>query len=127
MRFTSGGCFHFYTYDLTFTRTNVSVATVNLEWIGPGENYRDGERRALGQLELSDADIVGLDTLLAFYRTNTAGGCTTKVEIKISQIRDGKVMATEKFVDSSCRAAAVKDVLTIQSLTRRLPNKKETK
>jgi hypothetical protein len=112
VRFTSGGCFHFYTYDLTFTRTNASVAV---------------ERRDFGKLELTDVDLAGLDTLLTFYRTNTFGGCTTEDEITISQIRDGKVIATEQLKDASCRASKVKDVLTIKSVARRLSQKKEKK
>src|SRR5258708_39581293 len=79
MRFTSGGCFHFYTYDLTFTRTNkptVSVVAVRLELDGPDPrpNYPDAERRERGPLPPSDSDLAGLDTLFAFYRTNNTRG-----------------------------------------------------
>jgi len=112
VRFTSGGCFHFYTYELTFTRTNSSVAV---------------ERRDFGKIELTDVDIAGLDTLLTFYRTNTLGGCTTEDEITVLQIRDGKVIATEQLKDASCRASKVKDVLTIESVARRFSQKKEKK
>jgi len=128
MRFTSGGCFHFYTCELTFTRTpkpTVSVVAVRLESPDPRGRYRDAERRDLGKLPLSEKDLAGLDTLLGFYRTNNSGGCTTVDSIKISQIRDGKVMATENFTDASCRASGGKGVLSIESLVRRLPEKKE--
>jgi hypothetical protein len=112
VRFTSGGCFHFYTYILTFTRTNTLVAV---------------ERPDRGKLELADMDLAGLDTLLTFYRTNTAGGCTTQDKITISQVRDGTVIATEQLKDDSCRAYGVKGVLTIKSLARRFPEKKDKK
>lgn len=128
MRFTSEGCFHFYTYDLTFTRNATATASVTLimlEWVGTGDTYRDAERSELGKLPLSDTDLAGLDSLLAFYRTNSSAGCTTKDSIKISQIRNGKVIATEKFKDASCGADDIKGVLSIRSLVRRLPEKKE--
>lgn len=75
--------------------------------------------------ELTVKELVGLDTLLAFYRTNTVGGCTTRDEITISQIRGGKIIATEQFKDASCSADRVKDVLTIDALSSRLPPKKK--
>jgi hypothetical protein len=131
-RFTSGGCFHFYTYDLTFTRTpkpTVSVVAVRLELDGPDPRggYRDAERRELGKVPLSESDLAGLDALLAFYRTNSAGGCTTYDGIKISQIHNGKVIATEQFIDASCKVCAgkVKGVLSIDSFVQRLPKRKD--
>ncbi|MEW6157176.1 MAG: hypothetical protein AB1813_07060 [Verrucomicrobiota bacterium] len=130
MRFTSRGCFHFYTYDVTFTRKGkptASVVAVRLEWVGPDITYRDAEWQELGALTLSESDLSGLETLLAFYRSNTNSGCTTKDTIKISQIRDGKVIATEQFTDASGSAHEVKGVLTIPSLARRLPERKEKK
>ena len=112
VRFTSGGCFHLYTYVLTFTRTNGS-ATV--------------ERLKQGKLELTDSDLARLDTLVTFYRTNTLGNCTTHDKITISQTRNGKVIATEDFKDDSCRVQQVKDVLTIRSRARRFPQAKDEK
>lgn len=124
MRFTSKGCFHSYTYDVTFTRKvkpTASVTAVTLEWVGPGATYRDGKRRELGTLSLTESDLAGLDALLAFYRSNTNRNCTTKDSIKITWVRDGKVIATEEFTDPSCDADDLKGVLTIPSLAQRLP------
>jgi len=130
IRYTSGGCFHFFTYDLAFTRTNgpaVSVEAIRLELDGPdpGAKYRDAERRELGRLSLSNEELAGLDLLLRFYRTNTVSGCTTYDGIQISQVHDGKVIATEKFVDSSCATRYVNGLVSIQSITQRLPRRKE--
>jgi len=122
MRFTSGGCFHFYTYDLTFTRTNASVTAVELEWVNSKAAYRDARKREIGKLELSETDLTGLDTLLTFYRTNMAARCTTRNKIRISQMRLGKVIAAEEFEDASCKAQTVKEILTIPLLVRRLPH-----
>jgi len=130
IRFTSGGCFHFYTYEVTFTgkvRPTAAVVGVRLEWVAAGTGYRDSERQELGELHLSESDVSGLEALLAFYRSNTNRSCSTEDSIKISQIRDGKVMATEEFTDASCRAYNVKGVLTIPSLARRLPQPKGKK
>ena len=102
MRFSSGGCFHFYTYDLTFSNSTV--------------------RTNLRKLQLSPSDLAGLDTLIAFYRTNKYADCTTQNTIKISQLRDGKVIATEEFKDASCRSRKIKGVLTIPGLVARLEN-----
>jgi hypothetical protein len=87
----------------------------------------DTEGREIGRLELSEADIAGLDALLAIYRTNIANGCTTTDKIMISQVRNGKVIASEQFTDSSCQASAIKDVVTIESLMQRLTDKKAKK
>ena len=130
MRYTSTGCFHFFTYDLTFTRSNnpaVSIAAIRLELDGPDPKarYRDAERRELGKIMLSGGDLAGLEVLLNFYRTNTVTGCTTRDGIGISQVRDGKVIATEKFTDGSCGTRYVNGLLSIQEIIQRLPRRKE--
>lgn len=76
--FASEGCFHAYSYDLTFTRTTVTVTEV--VWDAAANAYREGAR--LGKLPISDADIKSLDGLLAYHRTNRVSGCTTINTIK---------------------------------------------
>jgi hypothetical protein len=128
MRFTSEGCFHFYTDELTFTRTNqpaVSVTAIKFELDSSGKNYHEAGHRNLDTLTLSPTDLAGLDTLLAYYRTNQAGRCTTADNIRISQIHDGKTVTTERFTDASCEAESAKGVLTIESLIHRLPKIKD--
>ena len=123
IRFTSGGCFHFYTYDLTFEVTDgarVSVTSVELDWSQADRAYHDGTKANLGELSLSSADLAGLDALLAFYRTTSGGGCTKKDKIEICQLRDGHVIAREEFADGSCAASKVSGVLTIPALAHRL-------
>jgi hypothetical protein len=128
MRFTSGGCFHFYILDLTFTSSPRPAATVfdivlEPAETGKGTGLREAGREKRGKLSLSKNDLAGLDNLLAFYRTNTAAGCTTHNGIEISQVRDGKIVASEKFQDNSCGARRINGVLTIGALEQRLPNK----
>ena len=123
MRFASEGCFHAYSFDLTFTRTSVTASAE--KWDAAANTYRGGEW--LGALPLSETDLKDLDALLAFYRTNTVSGCTTINTIKLSQIHGGEAVATEKFTDASCRVedGNVKGVLSIQSLLRRLQEKQK--
>jgi hypothetical protein len=94
------------------------VATIGMEQVGPLDGSVEA-RRELGSVSLSQADLDGLDALLKFYRTNSLTGCTTKDKISISHVRAGKVIATEDFVDASCRSRRVKGVLTIPALLAR--------
>jgi hypothetical protein len=128
MRFTSEGCFHFYTDELTFTRTNqaaVSITAIRLELDPKTNKVREAEHRELGKLNLSTTDLARLDAWLAYYRTNQAGRCTTVDNIRISQIHDGKTVATERFADASCESGSLKGVLTIEALLYRLPKIKD--
>src|SRR5258708_18081272 len=81
MRFTSGGCFHFYTYDLTFTRTNkptVSVVAVRVELDSPDPpgNYPDSGGRELFPLPPYDSHLVRVGIFFALLRTHQNSGCT---------------------------------------------------
>jgi hypothetical protein len=128
VRFASEGCFHACSYELKFTRTNRPTVTItSVEWDTTANADRDGAR--LGTLPLSGRDLAGLDALMAFYRTNTITGCTTKNSIKVSQIHDGKALATEKLTDASCNIedGRVKGVLSIESLIQRVVKEKDKK
>jgi len=73
-----------------------------------------------GHLLLTETDLVHLDRLIAFYRTNQAGGCTTSNRIILTQYRLAEAVASETFGDSSCLAERLPDVLTIDELLRRV-------
>jgi len=127
VRFTSGGCFHFYTYDFVFrhgAKSSVSVASVTLQWSEKKKQYSEKSREKLGQVHLTDADLKGLDELLRFYRSQPGGGCTTVDTITVSQSRDGKTIATEQFVDGSCRTHTKNSFTTLPEIARRLEKKK---
>ena len=127
VRFVSRGCFHFSTHELTFRRgatSTVAVVSVLQEWSDATKQLSDVKREELGHVTLTDSDLKGLDELLRFYRSSPWGGCTTTDTITISQVRDGKTIATEQFTDSSCSTYQMKDVTTLAEVVRRLEKKK---
>ncbi len=124
IRFTSRGCFHFYTYDFVFRHASVSVASVTQQWSKKKQQYIETSREMLGQVQLTDADIKRLDELLRFYRSQRDNGCTTVDTITFSQLRDGKTIATEQFVDGSCSIDTTNSFATLPEIARRLEKKK---
>ena len=123
VRFNSGGCFHFYTYDLVFERgesTRVSITSVQQQWSERKQAYHDGESEKLGEFTLTPADLSGLDKLLAFYRGVAPGGCTTVDHVEISQWRSGALIGREKFTDGTCARHSIPGMLTFPALARRL-------
>jgi len=103
--FTTSGCFHFATYELTFRRQaepTLKVEEFRYERSKKSQSITATNRFTLGELNLTKADLEGLDRLLEFYRSNPGLGCTTVDRISVSQRHNGKVAVTEQFVDGSC-------------------------
>lgn len=126
VRFTSSGCFHFYTFDFLFHRgaaSSVTVVSVTQQWSVKKKKYIDKSREKLGNVQLTDADLKGLDELLNFYRSQPGGGCTTVDHITVSQLRDGKAVATEQFVDGSCATHRTNSFTTLPEIAQRLERK----
>jgi len=126
MAFTTSGCFHYFSYELTFqrsTETTVSVVQIERGWSQSLEVFTSTNRLSLGTLSLTKSDVEGLDRLLQFYRSSRRNGCTTVDTISISQRHDGKVAATEQFTDGSCSHDR-KDLTRITALIARLEKKK---
>jgi len=114
------------THEFTFHRgatSTVAVVSVRQERTGAKKQSPDVKREALGHLPLTDSDLKGLDELLRFYRSSPRGGCTTTDTITISQVRDGKTIATEQFTDGSCSTYQMKGVTTLPELVHRLEKK----
>src|SRR5262249_5736338 len=126
VRYTSTGCFHFCDYEFTFRRdatTTVSVVSVLRKWSERDPDDADKSREKLGQIQLNAADLAGLDELLRFYRSKPSGFCTTRDNITISQVQDGKIIATERFQDNSCETRETNRITTLPELARRLEKK----
>ena len=126
MTFTTSGCFHYASYELTFQRstdTTVSVVQIEREWSQKLKAFTSTNRVTIGALKLTNADVEGLDRLLQFYRSSPQNGCTTVDAISISQRHDGKVAATEQFIDGSC-SYEMKNLTRITALIARLEKKK---
>jgi hypothetical protein len=100
------------------------VAAVRQEWSNTKRQLSDVGRAELGQVTLTDSDLKGLDEVLRFYRSSPRGGCTTEDTITISQVRDGKTVATERFTDDSCSTYQMKGITTFSEIVRRLEEKK---
>jgi hypothetical protein len=102
VRFSSRGCFHFYTYDFSFRHgatSMVSVVSVGHEWSEEEKEYVEMSRENLGQVQLTESHLMRLDELLRFYRSQPHGSCTTVDTITLTQARDGKILGREQFID----------------------------
>jgi len=117
------GCFHHREYELIFKRATALDVTIVRVDLTRSEAQRTfiTNRTVLGDLELKNDEVKGLDRLLAFYRSHPPFGCTTVDRITFSQRREGKVIATEKFTDGSCSFIDRKDITWIGNLVDRLP------
>lgn len=121
MTFTTSGCFHYASYELTFRHP--AETTVNIVQIEPEWSQNPSNHITLGELSLTKADVEGLDRLLQFYRSGPGKGCTTVDKISISQHHDGKITATEQFIDGSCSYDR-KELTRITALVDKLTKKK---
>ena len=126
--FTSTGCFQLTSYELSVRRTDRYFVSV-VEIMDKGPTAFDQKitksppnRVELGELVLSRKEVVGLDRLLKFYRSRKPEGCTTTDNISISRIHDGNTIATEQFVDESCRTDGTY-LLRIPEFAQRLKEK----
>ena len=123
VKFTSSGCFHYYTYEFDFHRAVRVTATIAR--VGPREGERgnqreEGERTIIGKVALSQDEIAGLDRLLAFYRWRHGGGCTTVDKIVVTQMSGGKAIASESFTDASCATYEAAKLTTFPRLAAKL-------
>lgn len=103
--YSSVGCFHSQSHELTFTRsTNVTVSVIEIKPIMAADKMSiiGTNRVRMGDLVLSKEEVEGLDRLFAFYRSGPRSGCTTVDTISISQHRKGRLIAKEQFTDGSC-------------------------
>ncbi|TDU66470.1 hypothetical protein EI77_03565 [Prosthecobacter fusiformis] len=126
--FSSQGCIHNHHYDFEFSKEDaVSVKVIHHPHLWNKELMREQALQPidLGTLELKDKDLVKLDGLLAYYRHNTRGGCTTRDWIQIVQKNGGKIIATENYIDESCGTYDLTDALPLHMLINRLEKKRK--
>jgi len=98
MSVDSHGCFHHFRYTLTL-RPDESGATLQLD--SDEANLAPGYRLTLRQTHLDKSNLIRLERLLMFYRSNTRSGCTTVDSIAITSMERG-VVRHESYVDASC-------------------------
>ena len=118
VRFVSNGCFHSSVHELVLgggAPRTVAVFALAGQRTGAKNSVPQED---LGQVNLTDSDLKGLDSLLRFYRSGADGGCTTVDTIEIAQIRGGKTIATERFTDRSCSTYGREGVTTFSDVIR---------
>jgi hypothetical protein len=115
VHYTSTGCFHFSSYEFTYApdgEGSFEVEELHMEWSKAKYAQVERSRNFLGRVSLENGEAKKLDALIEFYRQNTDHSCTTVDSIRLSQIRNGRVVAEESFVDGSCAAMMRPELLT---------------
>ena len=129
VRLNSSGCFHYYTYDFTFQRgatNHASVASLltELEHLETNVGTKAG-RNWDGSVCLRRISRGWTHRWNTTARSPPAA-CTTVVRVSISQVRNGRILATENFVDGSCGTHRFTpsnghQFVTFHGLLKRLP------
>ena len=96
------GCFDFAHYEFTFRKasnaTSVTIATLSTNPAAHGER----KRTVTAILDLSQAEIAGLDKLLHLYRSpRNRASFTTTIQITFIQKRGQTIVAEEHIVDKT--------------------------
>ena len=117
--FTTTGCFHHATWEFDFQRAEKTSAVITLleqHWDEAAKRQVTNKRIPLGTVTLSNRELAGLDRLLAFYRSNQPGGCTTVDRITVTQKSGEREIATESYTDATCATDGRKDLTLFLSL-----------
>jgi hypothetical protein len=103
------GCFHASNRKFLISGKNgmLVISERRFEWDEGQKKSIDRGVHLLGSLTLSPQDRAGIDALCAFYRANTAGGCTSVDSISFEYRRSGKVVGRESFIDASCATSMI--------------------
>ena len=100
MTITSSGCFHYVKHEFTFRRSTtltVSISETNYTSSRFFEEPIALDPVELGERAMAPEEEVSLDQILTLYRTGSDVWSTSVDKVTISQQRDGKAIATEKF------------------------------
>jgi hypothetical protein len=93
VQFESRGCFHHSIVQLWFEKGASGAITI-------ATSNQPGARPST--IELTPIDLKYLDLLMAWYRNNRKGSCTTVDTITVTKYRSGSPITSEKFIDESC-------------------------
>lgn len=119
MIFRSQGCFGGGNYELVFKKTTNVLVTISALTIYPAYPDRPAQTNIItqvGEVNLTESELRGLDKLLAFYRSRPRGWCTTVDRIHLTQMREKEVIASEQFVDGSCASDRIEGIVTVWTL-----------
>lgn len=119
--FITSGCKSIFGYAFDFKRDTAFTAEVSRIILNKGvvQPSKTPETVRLGTVTLTPDDILGLDRLLTFYRSNPGGGCTTVNYVDLKQMRGDAVIAAEKFTDATCSIDSHKNLTTLPSIAFR--------
>ncbi len=115
--YRSSGCFRSVNKQFVFESGKVQVYDVEFD-----PQSRMEKRVDVGSVTLDRNDVIALDGLLRFYRTNPEGYCTTTDTIYIEFKQGERTLATEAFKDATCTPSS-SEMLKLADLAQRVQNK----
>lgn len=126
--YSSVGCFHFETREFEFhggKDVTAKIIRIDRRWNEDAKQREEPVKTPLGTVRVSEAELAGLDRLLAYYRSHPLGGCTTVDEIEVTHLRGDRTIATESFTDATCGTYERKDLTLFWDLVSKLPAEPE--
>ncbi|MGQ0553847.1 MAG: hypothetical protein ACT4PU_11590 [Planctomycetota bacterium] len=117
------GCFGDRAYDLDLrggVQPLVSVTMSSGLWSEESQQFTERQRSPTVEGRLTQADLLGLEKLLNYYRAGPGDGCSDTDYITVTRMWNGQAIAREHFVDRSCGAGDVEGVITFQDIIERL-------
>jgi hypothetical protein len=98
----STGCFHNTTsyYEVKKSADTCLFTQYAITW-DKSVPAKMAEKKAIGELQLTKADIDGLDGLLRFYRGKKDASSTTYVTILVEYYEGGRQIRVENLTDGS--------------------------
>ena len=125
IEFASSGCFHQSTsrYEIsrdTSGRIWFAASALIREWDKQQKRMVDRGMSPIGKVALTAEEMVGVDSLLKFYRQKHPGGCTNVDEITLNYERDGVSIGSEEFRDASCMTLSVDMYLKDEEMRRKV-------
>jgi len=124
------GCFGSSTnkYIFHFSTQPFVIITTNDPYLSKDRKSVISRKKpkTLGTIYLTSNDLIGLDKLIAFYRSKPKSGCTTVDTIDIIQRSNNEITAKEHFIDGSCATIGLskdKGLVTFGDLVERIPIK----
>lgn len=112
IKYQSDGCFHHLSFRLTVRRDSAgAVVRPDSLTVDPAPGWHLEPRS-----RLTPAQLTKLDELLAFYRANAEGGCTTVDHIVLTAANGNDGVRREAYIDGSCATYERPDLLTLTQL-----------
>lgn len=129
VRLVTNGCCDVIIHEFTIRSggsATVAASLILQEWSAATGKFSEVGREDLDAIALTGRDLDALDALLDFYRSQPGrGNCPTTEEITVDQLRDGRLISSQRFVDPSCRSSSEPNVLTFKEILDRLEQRRK--